>query len=189
MINLINDDNMNINTIKGKLAQIHIGDMCKSLHDYNNINYTECSLYWDSIISQGLKQSIIYAESVLKRIVTIFEEYNDNNDANKLTDTINEFYSVEIYIMKYYFPAVRYEIWLFNLFKNDKINFMLAIFNFIVYLSIVEIITLYVILMISLFQMKATNSLMNFVVIFPLRYVHENNDFYNDIINLNNNFY
>ena len=189
MINLINDDNMNINTIKGKLAQIHIGDMCKSLHDYNNINYTECSLYWDSIISQGLKQSIIYAESVLKRIVTIFEEYNDNNDENKLTDTINEFYSVEIYIMKYYFPAVRYEIWLFNLFKNDKINFMLAIFNFIVYLSIVEIITLYVILMISLFQMKATNSLMNFVVIFPLRYVHENNDFYNDIINLNNNFY
>ena len=189
MINLINDDNININTTKGKLAQIHIGDMCESLYYYNNINYTECSYYWDSIMLQGLKQSTIYGESILKKLVIIFEEYNQNNDTIKLKDAFSEFYTVEIYVMKYYFPAVKNEIGLFDLYKADEINFMLKIFNFIVYVCIVEIITLYIILMISLFQMKATNSLMNFVIIFPLRYVHENQDFYNDIINLNTQYF
>jgi hypothetical protein len=41
----------------------------------------------------------------------------------------------------------------------------------------------------SIYQMKDTNSLMNFVIIFPLKYVHEKNDFYNDILYLNDGYF
>ena len=66
---------------------------------------------------------------------------------------------------------------------------MFKIFNFIVYATAIEILILYCILILSIFQMKKTDSLMNFVVIFPLKYIHEKEDFYNDILELNDKYF
>ena len=189
VLNLIDNNNMNSNDILYKFTKIHTSDMCKGLSDYISINYTHCSNFWDSILLQGLKQSTIYSNNLLKVVIQSFNEYNEDQNNYKLMKSFLTFFNIEIFIINYFFPAIKYEIALFDLLKKEKIDKMFILFNSIVYCSAVEIIILYSILMTSIYQMKKTNSLMNFVIIFPLKYVHEKKEFYNDIINLSNDYF
>ena len=106
-----------------------------------------------------------------------------------MKNILDSSYSIDIYVISFFFHAVKREAILFDSLKDNKIKGMLKIFNALVYISAVEIIILYSTLMLSIYQMRDTNSLMNFVIIFPLKYVHEKNDFYNDILYLNDGYF
>ena len=186
MLSLLNKNNYEDNSIIGQLARIHIGDMCKGI---SYLNYTYCSNYWDSILLQGLNQATIYAENLLKKLLNGFNDHNENISNFNLKNILDSFYSIDIYVISFFFPAVKREAILFDSLKDNKIKGMLKIFNALVYISAVEIIILYSTLMLSIYQMRDTNSLMNFVIIFPLKYVHEKNDFYNDILYLNDGYF
>jgi hypothetical protein len=172
-----------------KISNIHTGDMCLELNNFIYINYTLCSNYWDSILLQGLSQTIIYSNSILKSIIQEFNNFNKEQNFTKLNYFIDKFYSIEIYMINYFFPATKYEIILFDKLKKKKIKNMFKIFNVILYCSALEIIILYYILILSIFQMKKTDSLMNFVVIFPLKYINEKTDFYNEVLELDGRYF
>ena len=189
ILKLINDNKINLNSIQGKIVKIYSGDMCESLSEFITINYTHCSNFWDSILLQGSRQATIYGENLLKKIIQGFEKFNNDQNYRSLMYTLNDFYFIELYVVNYFFPSIKYEIVLFDRFKKEKLKSIFRMFNNIVYISAFEIICLYFILIFSIFQMKKTNSLMNFAVIFPLKYIHEKSEFYNDVINLNTDFF
>ncbi len=189
MINFVSKNNMDKSYYRSKITKIYSGNMCEELLEYIYLNYTDCSLYWDSILTQGLKQSRIYSHSILKNVIKGFSDYNKNKNIYELVNCFVKYYTVELFIIHYYFPAIKYELFLFNRLKEKKITIMFKIFNFIVYATAIEILILYCILILSIFQMKKTDSLMNFVVIFPLKYIHEKEDFYNDILELNDKYF
>ena len=172
-----------------KISNIHTSDMCLELNNFITINYTLCSNYWDSILLQGLSQTIIYSNSILKNIIQEFNNFNEEQNFTKLEYSLNKFYSIEIYMINYFFPATKYEIILFDKLKKKKIKEMFKIFNIILYCSAIEIIILYYFLILSIFQMKKTDSLMNFVIIFPLKYIHVKQDFYNEVLELEGRYF
>ena len=189
ILKLINDKNIDSNSIQGKIVKIYSSDMCESLSEFITINYTHCSKFWDSILLQGSRQATIYGENLLKKLIQGFENFNNDQNYISLMNKLDDFYFMELYVVNYLFPSTKYEIVLFALFKKEKLKSMFKMFNDIVYLSAFEIIFLFFILMFSIYQMKKTNSLMNFAIIFPLKYIHEKSDFYNDVINLNTKYF
>ena len=53
--------------------------------------------------------------------------------------TLNDFYFIELYIVNYFFPSIKYEIVLFDRFKKEKLKSIFRMFNNIVYISAFEI--------------------------------------------------
>ena len=45
-----------------------------------NINYKHCSTFWNSILIQGLQQSLVYQNNLNKQVLSLFSQSQYDND-------------------------------------------------------------------------------------------------------------
>ena len=80
-LKLIKKINSNIKSPEGELAKLYYGNMCELLIKFNtNINYKHCSTFWNSILIQGLQQSLVYQNNLNKQVLSLFSQSQYDND-------------------------------------------------------------------------------------------------------------
>ena len=191
LMSLINDNGLNGKLIN-RLNILYSGDSCSIL--FENITSSEydiCSTFWSSILVKGMEQSITQMSVVLN---TVIDELNSvQNGIKGITDILakgsayNQFeFFVEYYLLLAYWESSK----IFDKLKVLKIDsiFKIYLIIMIVYF-VVSLIMIIFVIKVVYSSRDVLNSFLNFIGIFPIKYIIEDSDLTTTILKLEGKLY
>ena len=189
IMEIIGNSDLNDQTISN-FSKVFQNNACEILIQYSN-EMEYCKSFWSGVLVKGLEQAIIQMDII---IGTVIDELKSLNEKDNITlyglmsgssyieyVQFNTFYLYRAYLNKY-------EI--FGEFNNQKLNVIikgikiLFLFYIIISLFLFSLLIYFVYSYNSLF-----NSFLNFVGIFPTRYIFEDELFYNEIIKFGDKYF
>ncbi len=185
---IIKDMNVQSNLIQYNLTKLYYGNMCDIIIENDSkIDYDNCITFWDSILIQGLQQSIIYFFDLQKEILFTFFYHKEENNLSIFNSCLESLIGIENYLLIYFYIAEGYSDDLLTIIKQNKkmeiiqdLNIVLYFFIFIYFLS-------YVLIFFFIEQIKNNFcTFSNFMAIFPHKYVIKDEDFYNSLLSMKN---
>ena len=196
-----------------KLNNLYNNDSCAILVGKENTQaYEYCSNFWSNILGKGMEQGItqlgLSVASVTDELNSLNDlsdvlNKNDNNENNDNTNNTNAtidnpltfdnltkqsesaFFQFSIFVEYYLFESYLQTYQIFNILRDVKLENIKNSFNIILYIYLVGSILLLIILFYFVYESKyLLNSFLNFVGIFPVKYLMEDNALYHETLNL-----
>jgi hypothetical protein len=193
-----------------KLNNLYNNDSCAILVGKENVQpYTYCSNFWSNILGKGMEQGItqlgLSVASVtdelnsLNDLTDVLNKNDDNNGNDNKTSTVENpktfdnltkdensaFFQFSIFVEYYLFESYLQTYKIFNVLRDVKLEKIKNSFNIILYCYLVGSIILLFILLYFVYESKyLLNSFLNFVGIFPVKYLMEDNNLYHETLNL-----
>ena len=191
LMSLINDNGLDKKLIN-RLNTLYSGDSCSILFENSSSSeYSICSNFWSSILVKGMEQSITQMSVVLN---TVIDELNSvKNGIKKVEDIIskgsayNQFeFFVEYYLLLSYWESSN----IFNQLKTLKIDSIFKIYLVImIAYFVVSLIMIIFVIKVVYSSRDVLNSFLNFIGIFPIKYIIEDSDLTNVILKLEGKLY
>jgi hypothetical protein len=197
-----------------KLNSLYNNDSCAILIGKENEQlYKYCSNFWSNILGKGMEQGItqlgLSVASVtdelnsLNDLSDVLNKNDDDNTNNNKTSVENPktfdnltkdensaFFQFSIFVEYYLFESYLQTYKIFNVLRDVKLENIKNSFNIILYCYLVGSIVLLFVLLYFVYESKyLLNSFLNFVGIFPVKYLMEDNNLYHETLNLENNVF
>ena len=197
-----------------ELNELYNEDACLILfRDKENEGYDSCSHFWSGIIVKGLEQAITQMGVVINTVIdelnalnlegmnaggsstenqnrpsSLLRELDNetiNNTFQSLLLTTSGFSQYEIFIEYYLFYGYMKTVSLLSSLKQVKVKSIYNTFVIILYSYIVGVVLLFFVLVYLIYSSKVMfNTFLNFVGIFPLKYLMEDDALYKDVLRL-----
>ncbi len=166
-----------------EINRLYNGDACECLFSDNETVITLCNLFWSSILKQGIEPSTTQLRIDLDNFIITLQQRNINNYKVAINPKI--IYFIEVYITFYFMNSLEKTIQIFDNIRNSQINHLInyfkGIFIFYFVFGFILIIPLNIILY---YANENFNSFLNFIGIFPVQYLSEDEKFYKDTLKL-----
>ena len=166
-----------------EINRLYNGDACECLFSDNETVITLCNLFWSSILKQGIEPSTTQLRIDLDNFIITLQQRNINNFKVAINPKI--IYFIEVYITFYFMNSLEKTIQIFDNIRNSQINHLInyfkGIFIFYFVFGFILIIPLNIILY---YANENFNSFLNFIGIFPVQYLSEDEKFYKDTLKL-----
>ena len=157
-------------------------NVCNLIMEPSQLNF--CEKFWSRVLEKGLQQAQIKMYAVMSHAIDELKYLNDNNK-KKLFDLIksssfieytqfNEFYLYKIF-SQYNFIMLD--------FRQQKLNSIIKLMKLITIIYILISFFLFLLLFYFVFSFNSLfNSFLNFIGIFPPKFLCENENLYKEII-------
>ena len=182
-----------VNTNKGsykELYDIFYGDACLKVNK-TEYEYYNCLTVWSGILSKGLDQTLTQFEIELySALDELTKVLNDEVEIGNLFNFPNSFSILEIFLDYFFLNSFAEVDNLLQVVRKEKIKNINLYFNII--LCVFQIGNLIFIIICYIFiYYKQQNfiSFFNFIGIFPIQYLSEDESFYKDLLNIENEMY
>jgi hypothetical protein len=192
-----------------KLNQLYNADACAILvggNSENSIIYEYCVSFWSNILVKGMEQAITQMGVSVASVTDELNSLNDlvkilqnNNSGNKVDNpkTFDDlmlrnasFFQFGIFVEYYLFKSYIETYKIFDILRDAKLNNIKSSFDIILYCYVVLCIVLLILLLFLVNQSKyLLNSFLNFVGILPVKYLIEDENFYQETLRLEQNVY
>ena len=185
-LKLVKNLHVNPKSPEGELAKLYYGNMCEIILQFGNeINLNFCSKFWNTILTQGLQQSILYYYNLNNQVLNLFSQNKEENSLNYFNSALLLLNEIETYLLHYFYLAEKCSFIILKKIKNKKSNSLIKFLNFILFCIIVVYILLYGLITIFIEQTKKNFcSFANFLAIFPHKYVVKDEEFYNSLLRM-----
>ncbi len=185
-LKLVKNLHVNPKSPEGELAKLYYGNMCEIILQFGNeINLNICSKFWNTILTQGLQQSILYYYNLNNQVLNLFSQNKDEYSLNYFNSALLLLNEIETYLLHYFYLAEKCSFIILKKIKNKKSNSLIKFLNFILFCIIVVYILLYGLITIFIEQTKKNFcSFANFLAIFPHKYVVKDEEFYNSLLRM-----
>ena len=180
-----------------KLNKLYNDDACQILvKEGDNVAYDYCKLFWSGILVKGMEQGItqlgLSVASVTDELRWINSSRIDNN--NRFTDMTykndSAFFQFSVFVEFYLFETYLQTYRIFDVLRDVKLENIKNNFNVILYCYLIGSIILVAIAFYFVNDSKyLLNSFLNFVGIFPVKYIMEDNKLYHETLNLENDIF
>ena len=190
-----------------KLNNLYNNDSCAILvGKENNQAYAYCSNFWSNILGKGMEQGITQLGLSVASVTDELNSLNDLSDVLNSGDNANNgnvsidnpltfdnltkqntsaFFQFSIFVEYYLFESYLQTYQIFDVLRDVKLENIKNSFNIILYIYLVGSILLLIILLYFVYESKyLLNSFLNFVGIFPVKYLMEDNNLYHETLNL-----
>ena len=187
-LKLVKNIHANPKSPEGELAKLYYGNICEIIIEYgNNINLNICIKFWNSILTQGFQQSIIYYNNLNKQVLNLFIQNKEEVNLNYFNSALLILDDIETYLLHYFYLAEKCSYIILRKIKNKKSNSLIKFLNLILFCIIVVYILLYGLITIFIEQTKKNFcTFANFLAIFPHKYVVKDEEFYNSLLRMKN---
>ena len=197
-----------------KLNNLYNNDSCAILIGKENTQlYQYCSNFWSNILGKGMEQGITQLGLSVASVTDELNSLNDLSDVlnknddestsdnatkienpktfdNLTKDENSAFFQFSIFVEYYLFESYLQTYKIFNVLRDVKLENIKNSFNTILYCYLVGSILLLFILLYFVYESKyLLNSFLNFVGIFPVKYLMEDNNLYHETLSLENNVF
>ena len=192
-----------------KLNQLYNADACAILVGENSedsIIYEYCVSFWSNILVKGMEQAITQMGVSVASVTDELNSLNDlakilqNNDSGNKVDnpkTFDDlmlrnasFFQFGIFVEYYLFKSYIETYKIFDILRDVKLNNIKSSFDIILYCYVILCIVLLILLLFLVNQSKyLLNSFLNFVGILPVKYLIEDENFYQETLRLEQNVY
>ncbi len=173
---------------EAQIKQLFNGDACSLIFKDDEDVYQNCVIFWSSIFLQGYEQVFIQLSVFLVTYKQLLEDYSNN--LKDFDDIALDIISLDFFIDTLFFKGflkINSILSSLRAKKVDKINnkFIIIMWIYIIICGI-----FFFILNFFIIQIKhLLISFLNFVGIFPLQYLIEDEDLYLDVLNLKKSIY
>lgn len=164
---------------------------CKIL-SYEPNEYEICENFWSGVLLRGMEQAIIHMGVI---IVNILDEINNLNDIknnktlNDLT-TDSSFIEYEQFLEFFLLRAYNETTLILSDLRKQKINSIVNRMKILLIIYIVISFGLFCLFLYNIFATKNLfNSFLNFICILPPKYISEDENFYEEIINFGKKYF
>ena len=206
LVSAVNDDSTDT---EKKLNQLYNANACQILvgeNVENSLIYQYCLGFWSNILEKGMEQGIT---QMGVSVASVTDELNSLNDLGKVLDnslagenvdnpkTFDElmdrdaaFFQFGIFVEYYLFKSYIQTYKIFDILRAVKLDKIKSSFDIILYCYVILCILLLIILLYLVNQSKyLLNSFLNFVGILPVKYLIEDENFYQETLRLEQNVY
>ena len=206
LVSAVNDDSTDT---EKKLNQLYNANACQILvgdNAENSLIYQYCLGFWSNILEKGMEQGIT---QMGVSVASVTDELNSLNDLGKVLDnslagetvdnpkTFDElmardaaFFQFGIFVEYYLFKSYIETYKIFDILRAVKLDKIKSSFDIILYCYVILCILLLIVLLYLVNQSKyLLNSFLNFVGILPVKYLIEDENFYQETLRLEQNVY
>ena len=206
LVSAVNDDSTDT---EKKLNQLYNANACQILvggNAENSLIYQYCLGFWSNILEKGMEQGIT---QMGVSVASVTDELNSLNDLGKVLDnslagenvdnpkTFDElmdrdaaFFQFGIFVEYYLFKSYIETYKIFDILRAVKLDKIKSSFDIILYCYVILCILLLINLLYLVNQSKyLLNSFLNFVGILPVKYLIEDENFYQETLRLEQNVY
>ena len=178
---------ISVNNSKTVLANLYNGNACDVIYKIyyvNNEKNNECLEFWSSFVSQGIEQCLSQIEIEILNIIEFFKKANNSDEVlSNLTYLETIISNCEEFIIYYFYYAYQITILLFIDLESDYRASILFVFDIIVLFFIIGCFLIFLFINIIIYyKAQEFGYLINFILIFPFRYLEEEETLYNEIL-------
>ena len=186
--------NQGSNSIESQFNELYNGNACKFLFPDSEDACNNCTLFWNGIISKGMEQSLtkmsVAMTSVLDDLKNIKNKTVSRENITEFLDSDNHFYTFQTFMEYYFYLAYLNTSKMFNILRKDIVNNIKNKFDILLILYLVVSILLFGIIFLYIYSIKSYfNSFLNFVVIFPLKFLSEDENLFRQTLRLNDSLF
>ena len=189
---LVSDVNSKSSETEQKLNNLYNDDACKILIDENDVNQTDyCKKFWSGILVKGMEQGITQLGLSVASVTDELRWINSSNlnNTKRFSDLTKNaesaFFQFSIFVEFYLFKSYLQTYRIFDVLRDVKLDNIKSNFNVILYCYLFGSIFLVGIAYYFVNDSKyLLNSFLNFVGIFPVKYLMEDNTLYHETLNL-----
>ena len=162
---------------------------CTLIMDPSQLSY--CEQFWSGVLEKGLEQGLIQMNVIISSVLDELQSLNDDKDRT-LLDLIkdssfieytqfNEFYLNKI-VSQYNF--------IISDFRQQKLNSIIKLMKLITIIYILISVFLFILLIYFVYSFNSLfNSFLNFIGIFPPKYLCEDEYLYKEIIDFGEKYF
>ena len=173
-----------------KFNNLYSNDACEQIMEYSyQLDY--CKNFWSGVLTKGIEQAITQMGVVIGTVVDELQALNDDPNL-KLSDLLSSssFIEYEQFNQYYLFKSYKKTSAIFNELRDEKLKAIKTMNRLILYFYIVAVILLFALFYYFLYKFSYLfNSFLNFIAILPIKYISEDENFYNEIIKFGDKYY
>jgi hypothetical protein len=189
IMEITGDSDLEENT-KEQFSLLFEHNVCKAL--FNNLSEMKyCENFWFGVLLKGLEQAIIQMDVILS---SVLDELKSLNDANNKTliglmsdssfieySQFNEFYLVKAFDLTYH---------IITEFRQQKLDSIVKHMRLILVIYLLISLFLFSLMIYFVYNFNALfNSFLNFIGIFPPKYLYEDENFYKEIVKFGEKYF
>ena len=191
---IVSSANEDPNSIYHQFNELYNGNACNFLFPETGKKNYECSKFWNGIITNGMEQSLtqmsVALTSVLDEIKSINKVNTTKEDIQHLFEANSYFFKFQSFVEYFFYLAYLKTSEMFNILRGDIVKGIKNKFDILLYLYLIVSIFLFSMIILFIFSIKSNfNSFFNFVAIFPLKFISEDEILYRQALRLEDNLY
>ena len=189
IMEIIGNSDLKKETINN-FSKVFQDNACEILIQYSN-EMEYCKNFWSGVLVKGLEQAIIQMDIIIGTVIDELKSLNDKNNITLLNLTSESSYIEYVQFNAFYLYRAylnKYEI--FDEFNNQKLDAIIKGLKILFLFYIIISFFLFILLIYFVYSYNSLfNSFLNFVGIFPTRYIVEDELFYNEIIKFGEKYF
>ena len=191
---IVSYDDNNSNSIEHQFNELYNGNACKFLFPDSEEEYGNCTNFWNGIIAKGMEQSLTQMAVALTSVLDDLKNlYNEN--ANKTSMQIflkndSHFYEFQTFIEYYFYLAYLRTSEMFIILRQQIINDIKNKYYILLILYLIVTLFLFGFIMLFIYSLRSYfNSFLNFIAIFPLKFLIEDENLFRQTLRLEDNLF
>ena len=191
---IVSSDDNDSNSIHSQFNELYNGDACKFLFSDSNSEYDKCIKFWNGIIKKGMEQSLTQMSVDLTSVLDDLKKINHKditkeNITNYLKSD-SHLYQFQTFVEYYFYLAYLKTSEMFNILRQDIVNDIKNKYYILLILYLIVTIFLFGIIMLFIYSLRSYfNSFLNFIAIFPLKFLIEDENLFRQTLKLDDNLF
>ena len=191
--NLIMQISRNADFKKGtlkKFINLYSNNACEEIMEYS-YQLVSCQNFWSGVLTKGMEQAITQMGVTIGTVIDELQALNDDTTI-KLKYLIggSAFIEYEQFNQYYLFKSYTKTKAIFDEFRTEKMKTIKQMSRIILYFYLIAVALLFALFYYFLYQFTYLfNSFLNFIAILPIKYISEDENFYNEIIKYGEKYY
>ena len=191
---IVSSANDNSNSIHAQFNELYNGDACKFLFPELGLSYEKCIEFWNGIIGKGMEQSLTQMSVALTSVLDDLKALNikvvDKEKMTNFLDSESHFYKFQTFIEYYFYLSYLKTSEMFNILRKDIVKDIKNKFDVLLILYLIVSIFLFGLILLFVYSIRSYfNSFLNFVAIFPLKFLIEDENLFRQTLSLNDNLF
>ena len=189
IMEIIGNSDLNEETINN-FSKVFQNNACEILIQYSN-EMEYCRNFWSGVLVKGLEQAIIQMDIIIGTVIDELKSLNDKNNITLLRLMTESSYIQYVQFNAFYlYRAYLNKFEIFDEFNNQKLNGIIKGLKILFLFYIIISLVLFTLLIYFVYSYNSLfNSFLNFVGIFPTKYIFEDELFYNEIIKFGDKYF
>ena len=166
-------------------------DSC-TIISYEPLEYRICENFWSGVLLRGMEQAIIHMGVIIGNILDEVENLNDIKNNKSLYDLMagSSFIEYEQFLEYFLLRAYNETSLILNDLREQKINAIISKMKILLIIYIIISFVLFGLFLYNIFVSKHLfNSFLNFICILPVKYIAEDESFYEEIIKFGKKYF
>ena len=188
LFNIFHSSNYDSNTLE-KIKLLYNENACQILIE-NQTEDKYCNTIFSSVVQKGLDQVIVQMSIIINNCIDELNILKRDGNLSYIYSVNNSYYNYEILVGHYLYESFLITIDIFNVFReNEKDNIFnlqkIIIIVYAIFIVVVSILTTYFIISYK----NIGNSFFNFIGILPNKFILDDENFYESVLQLGEYLY